>query len=154
MQAVERRAAEKFRLVGYLFAADGPVRDESEHRRVLEDGATFVAADGADLVGFAMFAPLDGEAHLLEINVDPRRQGEGLARRLIDAGSDWARSKGFDAMTLTTYRDVPWNAPFYARLGFAAFEPGLDRLGLHAAITEEAASGFAAAPRIAMRKRI
>ena len=32
----------------------------------------------------------------------------------------WAKGQGVPALTLTTYRDIPWNAPFYQRLGFAA----------------------------------
>lgn len=151
MRALERRAAQKFRQVGYDFCADGPVRDVEEHERVLRVGATFVAVTNR-LAGFAMVETLDGEAHLIEIDVDPDHQGEGLGRRLIEAGADWARSKGLEAMTLTTYRDVPWNAPYYARLGFASFEPGPERRALHAAVKREAEWGFAFAPRVAMRK--
>jgi hypothetical protein len=37
---------------------------------------------------------------------------------MIQAVIDWARSNRFPAVTLTTFEHVPWNAPFYARLGF------------------------------------
>ena len=57
-------------------------------------------------------------------------------------------------MTLTTYRDVPWNAPFYERLGDSVFKSGEDQPGLPALIEEEAASGFARAPRTAMQKTL
>ncbi len=30
-----------------------------------------------------------------------------------------ARQAAYPAVTLTTFRDVPWNAPFYTRLGFS-----------------------------------
>lgn len=153
MRALERRAAQKFREIGYDFCAVGPVRDADEHRRVMQIGATFIAENGG-LAGFAMAEPLDGEAHLIEIDVDPAHQGQGLARRLIAEVEGWGRAKGFDAMTLTTYRDAPWNAPHYARLGFAEFEPGPERQALRATIEQEAAWGFAFAPRVAMRKRI
>jgi hypothetical protein len=55
-------------------------------------------------------------------------------------------------MTLTTYRDVAWNAPFYRRLGYREFAPGPDRPALLALIEKEAKWGFAARPRLAMRK--
>jgi len=153
MRAAEQRAGEIFRAVGYDFCADGPNRDPEEHRRVIEAGVTFVAcAPGEAIVGFAMFEPMDGEVHLLEIDVVPEFQNKGLARRLIALGQDWALAKGFDAMTLTTYRDIPWNAPFYRRLGFSDFEPGPGRKGLLETIAKEAAWGFAFRPRIAMRK--
>ena len=32
------------------------------------------------------------------------------------AGEQWARRQGHAAVTLTTFRDLPWNAPAYLRL--------------------------------------
>jgi GNAT superfamily N-acetyltransferase len=154
MRALERRAAEKFGTAGYDFCATAEVRDVSEHLRVQSAGATFVAIVGDEIAGFAMTEPLDGEAHLIEIDVDPAHQSRGLGRRLIEAVEQWALHDGLAAMTLTTYRDVPWNAPYYARLGFGVFEPGPERSGLRATIAREAAWGFAFAPRVAMRKEI
>ena len=155
MRALERRAAQAYRAIGYDFCADGPVRDAAEHLRTISLGVTLVAAaEGGALAGFAMFEPMDGEAHLVEIDVDPPHQKKGLARRLIAAGEAWALAKGFDGMTLTTYRDVGWNAPYYRRLGFIEFSPGPARKGLLRTIEQEAAWGFAFAPRIAMRKRL
>ena len=45
------------------------------------------------------------------------RQGYGAA--LVRAAMREAWLLGFDRMSLTTYRDVPFNGPFYASLGFA-----------------------------------
>jgi GNAT superfamily N-acetyltransferase len=155
MRALERRAAQLFRTIGFDFCADGPIRDVAEHMRALECGLTLVAETAEGLIaGFAMFEPLDGDTHLIEIDVDPAHQKRGVARRLIAAGEAYARLKGFDGMTLTTYRDVPWNAPYYRRLGFEDFRPGPEREGLIRTINEEADLGFAFAPRIAMRKRL
>lgn len=155
MRALERSAAQMFHAIGYDFCADGPVRDADEHLRVIETGVTLVAeTKTGSLAGFAMVEPMDGEAHLVEIDVAPLFQRQGLARRLIAGGADWSRSKGFDGMTLTTYRDVPWNAPYYRRLGFVEFKPGPGRSGLIRTINQEAAWGFDFRPRIAMRKTI
>lgn len=154
MRNLERRAAQIFLSVGYDFCATGPIRDISEHQRVIDEGATFIGEAGGVIAGFAMVEPMDGEAHLVEIDVDPPFQNRGLARSLIAEGGEWSRLNGFDAMTLTTYRDVPWNAPFYRRIGFAEFEPGAYRKGLFETIEREAAWGFAFAPRIAMRKQL
>ncbi len=155
MRAAEQKAGETFRAIGYDFCADGPNRAPEEHQRVIAAGITFIAeAPSGETAGFAMLEPMDGEVHLLEIDVIPEHQKKGLARGLIASGEAWALTKGFDAMTLTTYRDVPWNAPFYRRLGFVEIEPGADRKGLLETITKEAAWGFAFRPRIAMRKRL
>jgi GNAT superfamily N-acetyltransferase len=155
MRALERRASQVLRAVGYDFCADGPIRDAAEHLRTISEGVTFVAeaADGA-IAGFAMIEPMDGEAHLVEIDVDPAHQKKGLARQLIAAGEAWALAKSFDGITLTTYRDISWNAPFYRRLGFVEFTPEPARAGLLETIENEAAWGFAFAPRIAMRKQL
>jgi GNAT superfamily N-acetyltransferase len=46
-------------------------------------------------------------------------QGRGYGSALIDSTAARARKLGFETLYLSTYRDVPWNAPFYARHGFA-----------------------------------
>lgn len=152
MITLEKRANQMFRAIGYDFVGDAEVTDAEEHAAVMRDGATFVARAPAAVAGFAMFTRLDGEAHLDEIDVDPDFQRRGLARRLIAAGENWARAENYGAMTLTTYRDVAWNAPFYRRLGFVEFAPGPERPALLALIEKEATWGSAKRPRIAMRK--
>ena len=153
---VERDAAQRFRTSdGYAFIADAPIRDRHEQRRALDTGGIIVVEDDrVAVVGFLLLWVVDGRAHFLELGVRRSHQGRGLGRRLLMAGEQWARGRGFPEATLTAYRDVPWNAPFYARLGFRAFEPGPDRPGLIAVRQEEAAAGFAVQPRVAMRKAL
>ena len=73
----------------------------------------------------------------------------GLGRQLIARVVADARAAGARAVTLTTYRDVPFNAPYYARLGFRVVADDADaRLAtLRAA---ERAAGIDVAPRVAM----
>ena len=151
--AIERDAAQRFRAVGYDFCADGPVRDATELARAMDEGAVLVAEtpDGT-IAGFALLWRVDGEAHLLELAVARPNQGRGLGRALLAAAEAWAGEAGLAAMTLTTYRDVDWNAPLYERWGFRTFEPEAWRAGLAAIQAEEAEAGFAAEPRVAMRK--
>jgi hypothetical protein len=37
---------------------------------------------------------------------------------LLDRAAADAAAKGLRALTLTTFAEVPWNAPYYARCGF------------------------------------
>ena len=63
---------------------------------------------------------------------------------------DWAQLHGLPAVTLTTFRDVPWNAPFYARLRVRVIEalsPGLQAIRDH----EQDIGYDAFGPRVAMR---
>lgn len=69
-------------------------------------------------VGFARLEELDGQAHLEQLSVHPDAAGAGLGRALVEAALDWARKQGYVSMTLCTFRDVPFNAPFYASCGF------------------------------------
>jgi len=79
-------------------------------------------------VGFACVDLVDGAPHIWQLAVHPDHGRRGLGRALVEAVCDWARTERFDVITLTTYRDVPWNGPFYESLGFAALDvltPGL-----------------------------
>ena len=68
----------------------------------------------------------------------------------MTATSAWATSEGFDAITLTTYRDVPWNGPFYESLGYVTIgdlTPELSAIREH----ERAIGDDDFGPRIVMR---
>jgi GNAT superfamily N-acetyltransferase len=56
--------------------------------------------------------------HIDEFAVAAEHQGKGLGRRMLAHCIEAARSRGFRLISLTTFRDVPWNAPFYASAGF------------------------------------
>lgn len=154
MQALERDAAQAFRAVGYDFCADGPVRTNEELERGLNGGAVYIAELDGEAAGFILLWRVDGHAHLTEVSVAERFQGRGLGRALIAEGENWARDEDHDVITLTTFRDVPWNAPFYRALGYTEFSPGDDEPDLAAVQAEEAQSGYAGKPRIAMKKAL
>lgn len=155
LPAVERAAAA-------LFPEDdlpGILRDEalpeSTLRRAQEDGRLWVAlAPSGAPVGFALAGMVDGEAHLEELDVHPDHGGRGLGTRLVRAVAAWAAREGCAVLTLTTFRHLPWNAPFYAGLGFE--EIPADRLspGLAAALEAEARHGLPPDRRVAMRLRL
>ena len=60
-----------------------------------------------------------------------------------------ARNSGFTAITLTTFADVPWNAPFYRRMGFVELAAA-DNPRLADELAAEAERGMPAVARIAM----
>lgn len=73
-------------------------------------------------VGFIIVAPEGDTAFIVEVDVLPEHQGRGLGRALIQRVVRWARTEGLRRVTLTTFSDVPWNAPFYERLGFCRID--------------------------------
>lgn len=152
--AIERDAGELYRSVGYDFCADGPVTGDDELRETLAQGAVLVAEHTGRLGGFALIQRLDSRAYLAELSVARACQKRGIGRRLIARAECWARAQGLAEMTLTTFRDVPWNAPFYARSDYQAFAPDATHPGLRAIQARQAAAGIAKRPRVAMRKRL
>lgn len=45
---------------------------------------------------------------------------QGLGTALLEAVCSWAKARGFPAVTLSTFRDVPSDGPFYRRLASAS----------------------------------
>jgi GNAT superfamily N-acetyltransferase len=126
LQAIEAAADQIF--VAVLGPLDWPEPTTGEWR-ARQPGFLLVAdaaAGPARVVGFAHVLRLEGTAHLEQLAVHPdhHRQGHGTA--LLHAAIDRARDEGYDALTLSTYAEVPWNAPFYRRHGFEVVErPGV-----------------------------
>jgi len=104
-------------------------------------------------VGFAHVEQIEPKAsHLKEIDVLPEHGRRGLGTRLIQAVCNWAAESGSSAVTLTTFREVPWNMPFYERLGFTEIPADELSPALLAILEGEAALGMDRAQRVAMRR--
>jgi GNAT superfamily N-acetyltransferase len=80
--------------------------------------ALVVLVSGEPPQGFARIELLAGLPHLEQLSVDLDHMGQGIGRALLRAACDWVRQAGYREMTLATYRDVAWNAPFYRSEGF------------------------------------
>jgi GNAT superfamily N-acetyltransferase len=150
LQDVERRAGELFREIGMSEIAD----DEPPSADHLASGAAlYVATDDADEpVGYVLVDLVDGHAHLEQISVVPEAGRQGIGTALIDAVVDWARARGDAAVTLTTFRDVPFNAPLYARRGFVVVDELDWTDGQRAVMAKERADGLDVTARVVMRR--
>ncbi|MBN2303504.1 MAG: GNAT family N-acetyltransferase [Anaerolineae bacterium] len=154
LPSIERAAARLFVTVGW---EDGKLLNDAttveEHRVYLETGRLWVAAAADDQpVGFAVASMVDGHAHLDEIDVHPDHGRRGIGRALVDQVCVWARSAGFTAITLTTERDIPWNAPFYVRLGFEILADDALTDNLRAILDHEVELGLKRESRVVMIK--
>jgi GNAT superfamily N-acetyltransferase len=92
----------------------------------------------------------ENRLHILEFDVHRRHQGQGLGRRLLTCAIDEARLRGLSGLSLTTFRDVPWNAPFYASAGFEIVERNEATPALTAYLDREASRGLDPVRRCAM----
>jgi GNAT superfamily N-acetyltransferase len=119
------------------------------------EGRLWVALTAGRPVGFAHVELLEpAAAHLQEIDVHPDHGRRGLGRRLVTTVCEWARGAGYGSVTLTTFRDLPWNMPFYARLGFQEIPRPQVGPALESILREEARRGLDPGRRVAMRRRL
>ena len=103
--------------------------------------ALVVLVAGDPPVGLCRIDGMEGGAHLEQLSVHPDHAGQGIGRALLRAGCAWAKAQNFDEITLATYRDVPWNGPFYASEGFVERGSVDDFLRSHGIEPEEPVMG-------------
>jgi GNAT superfamily N-acetyltransferase len=108
-----------------------------------------VGVDGRP-VGYVLAEVVDGNAHVEQVSVEPAHQGMGIGRALIEEVRGWARAAGLPALTLTTFRDVPWNGPLYRHLGFGDLDEHEIGPELRAVRDRETAMGLDPAQRVCM----
>lgn len=152
---VEREAGRRFLDVGIDVTPFG-LLEVASMEKAIDDGLLPVLdVPDEGIVAFALCGTDDpsGQAlHLHELDVLPDRQGQGLGKRLLDHVFELARDRGFREVTLTTFRDVPFNRPFYERRGFSVLSAPPP--WLQAIRNAELASGVEVEPRVAMRRAV
>ncbi len=150
---IERSAAQRFLGTPMAWAATGETLPPAALAHAAQAGLLWVAVDDGDRpVGFALAQPMEGDLFLVEMSVASPWQGRGLGGGLLRALVAQAREAAvYDAVVLTTDRELPWNGPFYQRHGFVEVPAGQLTPALRARLREEAAAGFDPARRCAMR---
>jgi ribosomal protein S18 acetylase RimI-like enzyme len=152
MREVERAAELIFPLDVFPLALRGrTLTSDEEFVEAQRDGLLWCAvAGGGEVAGYAIAFWVGGDLHLDEIDVHPAHQQRGVGRALIDVVCAHARANGAPRLTLTTFRPVPWNMPWYERLGFVAFAEGALPPQLSEIFEEEISRGLAREQRVAM----
>jgi len=150
--AIEGSAAEAFRGSVHAQVADHPPAPAAAYAALISAGLVLIAERDGQPVGFAACEVLPGAVHLKELAVRYERQGQGIGRALVEAVAAEARRRSLPAVTLTTFRDISWNAPWYARLGFAELGPEAQDEHLRDELAAGARRGLTA--RCAMRLKV
>lgn len=122
----------------------------SDIRSAYEAELLWVATHGDRLVAFALCFVRPKALHLREIDVHPAWMGQGVGRRMIQHVAEQALARGLLQVTLTTFRDVAWNAPLYRHLGFAELAAEAQPDWLRSIRTAEDSGELARWPRVAM----
>ncbi|WP_422773849.1 GNAT family N-acetyltransferase [Plantactinospora sp. WMMC1484] len=155
VREIERAAGQSFRGVGMPEIADDEPPSIEELSRYRRANLAWVAVDADDVpLGYLIAEPVDGNLHVEQVSVHPRAARRGVGRRLLDHLAGHAAATGVPALTLTTFADVPWNAPYYARCGFVVLDESDLTAGLRAIRAREAAHGLDRWRRVCMRRNL
>lgn len=155
MQTIELLAGERFHEVGYSAVADDDPFSLDELAEYIDARQCWVAADSTDRpIGYVVVDVVDGNAHVEQVSVLPRAQGQGVGRALMARVEVWAIETDRPAVTLTTFTDVEWNAPLYQHLGFERLTDPEIGPELRALRDLEATHGLDPAKRVCMAKRV
>lgn len=155
LREIERAAGRPFAALGMDLVADDEPPSLATLRGCADAGRAWVRTGDDDRpVAYLLAEVVDGCAHLEQVSVHPDAAGHGHGRELVAHLLAWTREQSLPAVTLTTYRDVPWNGPYYRRLGFLPVADAELTPGLRAIRQDEAARGLDRWPREAMRLEV
>ena len=149
---IETAAGGAFRDLGMDAVADDDPGSVEDLALYADSARALVAVDTEDRpVGYLLLDVVDGAGHIEQVSVHPEHARQRIGRALIERAASWARSRSLDALTLTTYLEVPWNGPYYERLGFSYLTAEEETPGLRAIRKCEQVRGLDAWPRASMR---
>ena len=152
LREIERSAGQAFAEFDMQAIADDEPPSVEALAEYCDSNRLWVATDDQDIpVAYLVAELVDGCAHIEQVSVHSDHAGHGLGRLLIDRLTQWANERGLSALTLTTFSEVPWNRPYYERLGFRVLSPDDLTPGVRAVRQQEAKLGLDAWPRVSMR---
>jgi GNAT superfamily N-acetyltransferase len=131
---IECAAARLFSQTHYPFLVDADPLPLDFITQQFAADRVWVAVDDRDRpVGYAIAQEIDGNAYLQQIDVHPDHGRRGIGRKLVERVCVWATHERYQRILLSTFIDVEWNAPFYAKLGFQilaedALTPGFQQI--------------------------
>ncbi|WP_088890507.1 GNAT family N-acetyltransferase [Leptolyngbya ohadii] len=152
LSEIERAANRLFLNTPYAFLVDSEPLSIDFIQARFQAGQVWVAVDTTNtVVGFAVSREVDNTLYLQEIDVHPEHGQRGIGSALVKAVCAWAQLQSYGAVSLATFREIAWNAPFYSKLGFHILEeadltPGLQQIRL-----QEMTAGLPLSDRVIMR---
>ena len=155
LRAIEDEAGMSFAGLGLIDEALDVSFPLDELARVVGKGQVWVGCLEDDLpVGMVIASVREGAVYIEEMDVLPGHGRRGLGGRLLEGVWGWAQAQGHAAVTLSTFRDVPWNGPFYRKPGFRDLPPAEWTPSMRAIREQEAQHGLAIEARVFMRREL
>ncbi len=154
VQQIDRASAQMFSDVG-MPEVTGLLWNIEALAACRETGRLWIVTGPHDRpAGFLVSDMVDGCLFVEQVSVDPVSARRGLGRALLDHAAEQAVAAGIPAVTLATFADVPWNAPYYLRCGFRVLGAAELTDGLRAIRKREATLGLDRWPRVCMRRDV
>lgn len=148
---IEQSAAIRFLDTPYAFLVDAKPLPLDFVQQRFQAGQVWVAVDRQDtVIGYAITREIDGTLYLQEIDIEPKHGQRGLGYALVDTIRSWAKLSGYSVMSLSTFRDIPWNAPFYSKLGFCILDESELTAGFQQIRLQESEAGLPISKRVIM----
>ena len=155
LREIEDEAGTIFSGLGLIDEALDVVFPVDDLVRLVGMGQVWVGCPENDLpVGMVIASVREEAAYVEEMDVLPSHGRRGLGARLLACVCAWARAEGHAAVTLSTFRDVPWNGPFYRKHGFRDLQPAEWTPGMRAIRAKEARHGLRVEARVFMRREL
>jgi GNAT superfamily N-acetyltransferase len=155
LRQIEVAAGRPFAAIGMDAVAGDEAPSLEVFRGYQRDGRAWVDAGDDDRpVAFLLAHWVDGNVHIEQVSVHPDNARKRIGAGLIEHVADWARERAAPALTLTTFAEVPWNAPYYERCGFRPMDPSEETPGLRKIRVEEIALGLDRWSRLCMRRKL
>lgn len=152
VREIERTSATRFLGTDRAAIADDEPTDAETLARRVRSGGLLVAEVAGAPIAFVMFREVEACAYIEQIDVLPSHARRGIGAALLDEVAAVARVRGWSALTLSTFKDVPFNAPYYRRLGFAEIEALTP--GMAAIRAQHQARGLDETARVFMRRDV
>ncbi len=121
-------------------------------KRAQAEKRIWVGVADAQPVGFIVAKFLQESCFIVELDVLPAYSRRGIGAALIEGCCEGARQRNHRQITLTTFRYVPWNIPFYRQCGFEVLPPERWSPALKAIVEHEARYGFSQRHRVVMHR--
>jgi GNAT superfamily N-acetyltransferase len=155
LRAIEDQAGTLFLGLGLIDEALDVAFPLYDLARLVAIEQVWVACPDNDIpVGVVIASVRDGAAYIEEMDVLPAHGRRGLGARLLACVCAWAEAQSHAAVTLSTFRDVPWNGPFYRKHGFRDLLPSEWTPGMRAIREKEARHGLSVEARVFMRREL
>ena len=155
LHEIEEKAGERFNGLDIFDADLSSSFPLEEMVRLIKLDQVWVACDSNDLpVGMILGSVRCGNGYIEELDILPEHGRRGLGSKLIEQVCKWASEQGCSAVDLSTFRDVPWNGPFYRKHGFRDLYQHEWTADMPVLREIETAQGLDPAARVFMRREL